>query len=164
MFLTSDQNRQPAGPGFTSGVALWAVAKMWGGEDVRILQFAATRRDLPRGAMVGLSTGGGHTLMQLESDGQTVRGAAVLSARQDNCAQWTLEPVSEIHLGATEAFDDESPLVSFARFTTAAGENISLPIGFTDRHSRGKRVYPTGPARSSKASREKSMANAEGPS
>jgi hypothetical protein len=155
MFLTCEQNRLPAGPAFTSEVALWAVAEMWGGDDVLILQFAATKRDLPRVAMVGLSTGGAHTLMQLESDGKIVRGAAVLSAKRKNCAQWTLEPVSEIHLGATEAFDDESPLVSFARFTTAAGENISLPIGFTDRHSRGKRVYPAAPARSSKAGRRK---------
>ncbi|MGF6933628.1 hypothetical protein OKW41_002767 [Paraburkholderia sp. UCT70] len=134
---------------------MWAVAEMWGGEDVLILQFAATKRGLPRIAMVGLSTGGANTVVRLESDGQIVRGAAVLSARQKNCAQWTLEPVSKIHLGATEAFDDQSPLVSFARFTTAAGENISLPIGFTDKPSRGRRIYPSPPARSPKADRLK---------
>jgi hypothetical protein len=163
MFLTCEQKRLPAGPAFNSEVALWAVAEMWGGEDVLILQFAATKRGLPRVAMVGLSTGGANTLMQLEADGQIVRGAAVLSARpQKDSAHWKLEPLSEIHLGATEAFDDQHPLVSFARFTTAAGEQISLPIGVADKHSRGRRIYPTGPARPRRTVRRTQAVNGAG--
>ncbi|MBN3754724.1 hypothetical protein G3N95_17380 [Paraburkholderia sp. Tr-20389] len=156
MFLTSDQNRLPTGQAFHPSVAMWAVAEMWGGGDVLILQFAATRRGLARVAMVEFSSAAAATLMQLESDGQIVRGAAVLSARsQKNSAQWKLEPLREIHLGATEAFDDQHPLVSFVRFTTAAGKQLSLPMGVADKHSRGRRIYPTNPARSPGTGRRK---------
>ncbi|MEM5434700.1 hypothetical protein [Paraburkholderia diazotrophica] len=138
------------------GVALWAVAEVAGCGDVLILQFAATKRDLPRVAMVEFASGAAATLMQLESDGQIVRGAAVLSAKPNKeSAQWSLEPLSEIHIGATAAFDDEHPLVSFARFTTAAGEEFSMPIGVAEKHSRGRRIYPSTPVRSPKAGRRK---------
>lgn len=148
MFLTCDQNRLPTGPGLTgAGAAVWAVAEMWGGGDILLVQFAATRRGLPRVAMVGLSSGATATLLQLESEGQVVRGAAVLSARPHRDAgQWTLEPLSEIHLGATRAFDDQRPLVSFARFTTAEGREFSLPIGVAEKYSRGRRLYRSRPA------------------
>jgi len=163
MFLTCDQNRLPVAAGLTGDVALWAVAEMWGGGDVLILQFAATKRGLPRVAMVELASSAAATLTQLDSDGQIVRGAAVLSAGpQRDAAQWKLEPLREIHLGATEAFDDQHPLVSFARFTTAAGKQFSLPIGVAARHSRGKRIYPATAARSPGTGRRKPAASSAG--
>lgn len=159
MFLTSDQNRLPGAAGLSGGVALWAVTEMLGGRDVLILQFAATKRDLPRVAMVELASGAGATLTQLDLDGQIVRGAAVLSATpHKDSAQWSLEPLSEIHIGATEAFDEQHPLVSFARFTTATGEQHSLPIGIADKPSRGKRIYPSTPARSKTGRRKRAEA------
>ncbi|MEM5341469.1 hypothetical protein [Paraburkholderia azotifigens] len=158
MFLTLDQNRLPAGPG---GIALWPLAEMCDGGDVLILQFAETRRGLARVLMLDFSSAAARTLVQLESDGQIVRGAAVLRARlHQDSAQWKLEKVSEIHLGATEALDGEHPLVSFARFTTAAGEQISLPVGVADKYSRGRRIYPSNPARSPGIGRRKPAANA----
>ncbi|MFM0439427.1 hypothetical protein PQQ84_23415 [Paraburkholderia strydomiana] len=165
MFLTSDQNRLPVLAGMSGGVALWAVTEMWGGGDVLILQFSATKRDLPRVAMVELASTAAATLTQLDLDGQILRGAAVLSVDpQKESAHWKLDPVNEIHLGATEAFDDQHPIVSFARFTTAGGEEFSLPIGVADKHSCGKRIFPSATTRSSKSSRRKSTVDGAGTS
>jgi hypothetical protein len=159
MFLISEQNLLPAWP----GVTLSAVAEMAGCGDVLILQFAAGKRDLPRVAMVEFASGAAKTLLQLAADGQTVRGAAVLSAKPDrDSAQWNLEPLSEIHIGATAAYDENHPLVAFAKFTTAGGEEFSMPIGIVEKHSPGKRIYPTTPARSSKAGRRKSTVDGAG--
>ncbi|NVH75946.1 hypothetical protein FSB08_26285 [Paraburkholderia sp. JPY432] len=58
-----------------------------------------------------------------------------------------VELLSEIPLGATQALDDQRPLVSFARLTEAAGRKFSLPIGIVEKYSRGKRIYRSGPAR-----------------
>ncbi|TCG03665.1 hypothetical protein BZM27_46665 [Paraburkholderia steynii] len=163
MFLTCEQNRLSVAAGLTGGAALWAVAEMCGGGDVLILQIAATKREYPRVAMVELASSAAATLTQLDLAGQIVRGAAVLSAGPlKDSAQWKLEPLSEIHLGATEAFDEEHSLVSFARLTTASGEQFSLPIGIAARHSRGKRIYPAGPARSRGTGRRKPAANSAG--
>jgi hypothetical protein len=160
MFLTCDQNRLPVVPGFGAGVALWAVAEMCGGGDVLILQVAATKRDFPRVTMVELASSAAATPTQLDLNGQIVRGAAVLSAGPlKDSAQWKLEPLSEIHLGATEAFDDQIPLVSFVRLTTASGEQFSLPIGIAAKRSRGKRIFPAGPVRSPGAGRQKPPVN-----
>jgi len=57
-----------------------------------------------------------------------------------------VELLSEVHFGATPALDDQRPLVSFARFTAAAGRKFSLPIGIVEKYSRGKRIYRSGPA------------------
>jgi hypothetical protein len=122
---------------------MWGIVEMWSGADVLILQFAATKRGLARVAMVDLSSGA-TTLEQLASEGAMVRGAAVLSAKpQNESGHWRLEPLSEIHLGATRAFDDEHPLVSFVHYTTVEGRQISLPIRVAAKHSRGKRIYGT---------------------
>ncbi|MGF6299411.1 hypothetical protein [Paraburkholderia sp. WC7.3d] len=159
MFLISEQNLLPAWP----GVTLSAVAEMAGCGDVLILQFAAGKRDLPRVAMVEFASGAAKTLLQLTADGQIVRGAAVLSAKpHKDSAQWSLQPLSEIHIGATAAYDEDHPLVSFARFTTAAGEEFSMPVGIAEKHSPGKRIYPSTPARSSKAGRRKTTVDVAG--
>jgi hypothetical protein len=152
MFLTSDQNRLPIGTALAgTGATMWAVVEMWSGADVLILQFAATKRGLPRVAMVDLSSGAA-TLEQLALEGAVVRGAAVLSAKpQHESGHWSLEPLSEIHLGATRAFDDKHPLVSFVNYTTDEGREISLPIRIAAKHSRGKRIYGTRPVTSAKA-------------
>jgi hypothetical protein len=161
MFLTSDRNRLPTVQAFNPGVAMWTVAEMCGVGDVLILQFAATKRGLARVVMLDFSSAAAKTLVQLDSCGQIVRGAAVLSAGlQQDSAEWKLEPVSEIHLGATGAFDEQHPLVSFVRFTTAAGEQISLPMGVAVKHSRGRRIYPTNPVRSSGTRRRNPAASA----
>ena len=154
MFLTSDQNRLPMGPELGgTGAELWGIVEMWSGADVLILQFAATKRALTRVAMVDLSSGA-VTLEKLTSDGHVVRGAAVLSAKpQHECAQWVLEPLSEIHLGATRAYDDKHPLVSFIRYTTIEGREFSMPIGIAEKHSRGKLIYGTRSVRSAKTAR-----------
>jgi|SRR5690349_8072985 len=161
MFLTCEQNRLPYPPMMGGdGLSMWGVVEMFGGSELLILQFSATSRGIPRVAMVNLSSGAAATLAQLDSDGQVVRGAAVLSAGpQQGSAQWTLEPLREIHLGATEAFDDQHELVSFARFTTAKGAHFSLPIGVADRHSNGKRIFPTGARRAPGARRRKPAAS-----
>ncbi|MFM0528917.1 hypothetical protein PQR11_28505 [Paraburkholderia strydomiana] len=140
-----------------------AVTEMTGCSDVLILQFAASKRDLPRVAMVEFASGAAKTLLQLAADGQIVRGAAVLSAKpHKDSSQWSLQPLSEIHIGATAAYDETHPLVSFARFTTAAGEEFSMPISVAEKHSAGKRIYPSTPARSSKAGRRKSTDDVAG--
>ncbi|BCF89094.1 hypothetical protein [Paraburkholderia largidicola] len=160
MFLTSDQNRLPMGSSLGGpGAALWAIVEMWSGADVLILQFAATKRALSRVAMVDLSSGA-VTLEKLTSDGHVVRGAAVLSAKpQHECGKWVLEPLSEIHLGETRAYDDKHPLVSFVRYTTIEGREFSMPIAIAERHSRGKLVYGTKPARPRKTAHSLATSN-----
>lgn len=86
--------------------------------------------------------------------------ALVAPIESQNVARDWLEPLSEIHLGATEALDDEHALVSFARFTAAAGEQISLPVGVADKYSRGRRIYPSNPGRSPGIRRQKPAAGA----
>jgi hypothetical protein len=163
MFLTSDQNRLPMGSSLGGpGAALWGIVEMWSGSDVLIVQFAATKRALTRVAMVDLSSAA-VTLEKLTSDGHIVRGAAVLSARpQDECGRWALEPLSEIHLGATRAYDDKHPLVSFVRCTTIEGREFSLPIAIAEKRSRGKLVYGTKPVRSAKNGRPLTTGNVAG--
>jgi len=163
MFLTSDQNRLPMGPALGGpGAALWGIVEMWSGADVLILQFAATKRALTRVAMVDLSSGA-VTLEKLTSDGHVVRGAAVLSTRpQHECVQWVLEPLREIHLGATRAYDDKHPLVSFVRYTTIEGREFSMPIAIAEKHSRGKRIYGAKPVRSAKTARPLATGNVAG--
>ncbi|CAD6514403.1 hypothetical protein ACFQ3P_04555 [Paraburkholderia sabiae] len=163
MFLSSEQNRLPAGAALAgTGAALWGIIEMWGGADVLILQFAATKRGLPRVAMVDLSSGA-VTLEKLASDGHVVRGAAVLSAKpQHECGQWSLEPLSEIHLGATRAFDDKHPLVSFVHYTTIEGREFSMPIAIAEKHSRGKLIYGTKSVRSVKTARPLTADNVAG--
>ncbi|MFM0330070.1 hypothetical protein [Paraburkholderia strydomiana] len=163
MFLTSDQNRLPVGSSLIGpDAAMWAIVEMWSGADVLILQFAATKRALTRVAMVDLSSGA-VTLEKLTSDGHVVRGAAVLSARpQHECAQWVLEPLSEIHLGATRAYDDKHPLVSFVRYTTIEGREFSMPIAIAEKHSRGKLIYGTKSGRSAKTARPLATGNVAG--
>ncbi|MEI6002269.1 hypothetical protein H3V53_35645 [Paraburkholderia bengalensis] len=144
------------------GAALWGIVEMWGGADVLILQFAATKRALTRVAMVDLSSAA-VTLEKLTADGHIVRGAAVLSAKpQHECGQWALEPLSEIHLGATRAYDDKHPLVSFVRCTTIEGREFSLPIAIAQKHSRGKLIYGTKPARAAKAASPLATRNVAG--
>ncbi|MFM0196837.1 hypothetical protein PQQ65_27415 [Paraburkholderia strydomiana] len=163
MFLTSDQNRLPMGPALGGpGATLWGIVEMWSGADVLILQFSATKRALTRVAMVDLSSGA-VTLEKLTSDGHVVRGAAVLSARpQHECAQWVLEPLREIHLGATRAYDDKHPLVSFVRYTTIEGREFSMPISIAEKHSRGKLIYGTKPVHSAKTARPLAAGNGAG--
>ncbi|CAN7397999.1 hypothetical protein [Paraburkholderia sp. SIMBA_054] len=163
MFLTSDQNRLPVGSSLVGpGAAMWAIVEMWSGADVLILQFAATKRAMTRVAMVELSSGAA-TLEKLASDGHVVRGAAVLSAKpQHESAQWSLEPLSEIHLGATRAFDDKHPLVSFVHYTTIEGREFSMPIGIAEKHSRGKLIYGTKSVRSAKTAHPLTTGNVAG--
>lgn len=154
MFATSEMNRLPSGATLgEGGFALWAVVEMWRGVDVLILQFAASKRGLPRVAMVELSSGA-VTLERLALDGQILRGAAVLSAKpQHESGQWRLELLREIHLGATRVFDEQHPLVSFARYTTVEGREISIPVAIAQKASRGKRIYQTKPAPPPKGAR-----------
>jgi hypothetical protein len=92
-----------------------------------------------------------------------VRGAAVLSARpQHESGQWVLEPLSEIRLGATRAYDDKHPLVSFVHCTTIEGREFSLPIAIAEKHSRGKLIYGTKPACSTKTARPLTTGNVAG--
>jgi hypothetical protein len=160
MFLTCDQNRLPTGPEFGDDMALWGVAELFGGAEMLIVQFAASKRACPRIAMVALSAGAGATLMQLDADGQKVLGAAVLSARpHKDSTQWRLEPLSEIHVGATKTFNGRHPLMSFARFTTFAGESFSLPIGFAEKSSHGRCVFRSEPVSAPKVTRRLSTDN-----
>ncbi|WP_321867138.1 hypothetical protein [Paraburkholderia tropica] len=77
-------------------------------------------------------------------DGVVLRGAAVLSTRMARAVdEWTLEPLGEIRVGATEYQADarETRLVTVTRFTTAAGRTLSVPYALATKPARGRRLW-----------------------
>lgn len=147
MFVASENNRLPSSavPFQPEGAGVWGVISQLVPRDVLILRVSPRRsRDMPTIVMMDL-TGSAPSLDQF-ADGDTVlRGAAVLSTRQaQEVEQWTLEPLSEIRVGATE-YDSSSGrdglLVTVTRFTTAAGRTFSVPYAVATRPARGTRLW-----------------------
>ncbi|MGF6759211.1 hypothetical protein [Paraburkholderia sp. GAS42] len=155
MFLTCEGNRLPVQSALAGeGSAVWAVTEMWSGGDALILQFTnAGKRGLPRTVMMDLLWGAA-SLDQFASGGQVLRGAAVLRVKARGVSdRWSLETVSEIRVGATEASKSEDGFVQVTQFTTSEGRQFSVPFALTDRSSRGKRIFRERSTRVSASSR-----------
>ncbi|WP_245641553.1 hypothetical protein [Paraburkholderia bannensis] len=88
-----------------------------------------------------LNSGAG-SLDQFEDGEATVRGAAVVSTRLSQPTdKWSLEPLSEIRIGATEFSEPDKKLFSVTQFTTAGGRKFSVPYAVATRPARGRRLW-----------------------
>jgi hypothetical protein len=145
MFVTSENNRLPLSevPFVPEGTGVWGVVSQLVPRDVLILRVSPRgSRGVPAIVMMDLQ-GSASSLDQFADGDAVLRGAAVLSTRRaGEVGQWTLEPLSEIRIGATEGgYDSDDLLVSVTRFTTEAGRRFSVPYAVATRASRGKRVW-----------------------
>ncbi|WP_244314851.1 hypothetical protein [Paraburkholderia unamae] len=87
-------------------------------------------------------TSGAGSLDQFVDGDTAVRGAAVVNTRLSRPVdQWSLEPLSEIRIGATEFSERDNKLFSVTQFTTTAGRKFSVPYGIASRPARGRRVW-----------------------
>ncbi|WP_224101004.1 hypothetical protein [Paraburkholderia caribensis] len=113
------------------------------------------------GLYVELEQTGFRAVDELRSIDTELVDPRIATFESQNVAGDWLEPLSGIHLSATEASYDRHPLVSFARFTTAADEQrSSLPIDIAGKRSLGRRIYAINQARSPGARRRKPAASA----
>ncbi|CAB3776253.1 hypothetical protein LMG28614_00177 [Paraburkholderia ultramafica] len=145
MFVTSENNRLPASevPFVPEGSGVWGVILQLVPRDVLILRVSSRgSRGVPTIVMMDLK-GSAPSLDQFADGDNVLRGAAVLSTRQAReVGQWTLEPLSEIRIGATEGgYDGDDLLVSVTQFTTEAGRRFSVPYAVATRPARGKRLW-----------------------
>lgn len=147
MFLASESNRVPAWSvpfGAPPGANVCAVIEQLLPRDVLILRVSRARsRAIPTIVMLDL-TATAPSLEQFVGGDVVLRDAAVLSTRQAReTDQWTLDPLSEIRVGATEYEDSRQGerLVTVTRFTTAAGRTFSVPYALAMRPARGRRLW-----------------------
>jgi hypothetical protein len=147
MFVTTEKNRVPpyALPfGEPEGATAWTAIEQLMPRDVLILRVSPPRsRVVPTILMLDLSATAPH-LEQFVGRDAVLRGAAVLSTRQGReVGQWTLEPLSEIRVGATEAeqYSQGERLVTVTRFTTVAGRTFSVPYALATGPARGARLW-----------------------
>lgn len=147
MFVASESNRVPAWLvpfGTPPGASVCTAIEQLIPRDVLILRVSRARsRAIPTILMLDL-TATARSLEQFVGGNVVLRGAAVLSTRQAReFDQWTLDPLSEIRVGATE-YEDSSQgerLVTVTRFTTAAGRTFSVPYALAMRPARGRRLW-----------------------
>lgn len=146
MFVTCEINRVPALNlpfGGLPGRGVWSAVQQLLPRDVLILRVSRARsRGVPTIVMLDLR----ETAPSLDQfvDGVVLRGAAVLSTRMARAVdEWTLEPLGEIRVGATEYQADarETRLVTVTRFTTAAGRTLSVPYALATKPARGRRLW-----------------------
>jgi hypothetical protein len=145
MFVTSDKNRLPAWTppfGELPGTGVWLAMEQLIPRDVLILRVSKARsRAIPTIVMLDL-TETAPLLEHFVGADVVVRGAAVLSTRQAReVDQWTLDPLSEIRVGATEYSVRDKQLVTVTRFTTTAGHTFSVPYDLATRPARGTRLW-----------------------
>ncbi|MGF6507087.1 hypothetical protein OKW26_002890 [Paraburkholderia sp. 32] len=157
MFVTSEINRVPPSNvpfGGLPGRGVWSAVQQLLPRDVLILRVSRARsRAVPTIVMLDLPATAA-TLEQFVGGDVVLRDAAVLStrrAREDE--QWTLEPLCEIRVGATE-YEHRGTgkqLLTVTRFTTAAGRTLSVPYALATQPARGRRLWrakaPAAPAR-----------------
>jgi hypothetical protein len=144
MFVTNEENRlpMPVIAGGHEGTAVWGVVSQMMASDVLILRMSRRgSRGAPAIVMLDLNRSA-PALDQFDSGDAVLRGAAVLSTQHgQEVGKWTLEPLSEIRIRATENGYDDGPMFTATQFTTAAGRKFSVPYAVATRASRGKRLW-----------------------
>lgn len=147
MFVTSEINRVPRFNVPFGGLLdkeVWSAVQQLIPRDVLILRVSQARsRAVPTIVMLDLPATAA-TLEKFVGGDVVLRDAAVLSTRQAReVDQWTLDPLTEIRVGATE-YEDGSvgkQLLAVTRFTTAAGRTFSVPYAVVLKHARGRRLW-----------------------
>ena len=156
MFVTCESNRVPALNvpfGGLPGRGVWSAVQQLLPRDVLILRVSRPRsRAVPTIVMLDLRETA-PTLEQFVEGAVVVRDAAILSTRMAlEVEKWTLEPLGEIRVGATETeqYSKGERLVTVTRFTTAAGRTLSVPYALAAKPARGRRLWgaraPAAPA------------------
>jgi hypothetical protein len=151
MFVIQAENILPL-QSAAAGADVCAVAEQCTPGDLLVLRVARTgAREIPSVIWMDLTTGAG-SLDQFLDGEATVRGAAVVSTRLSRPAEeWSLEPLSEIRIGATEFSERDGKLLSVTQFTTSVGRVFSVPYAVATHPARGRRVWrakaPAAPAR-----------------
>ncbi len=146
MFVTSDKNRltawAPPLDDERAGLGVWLAMEQLLPRDVLILRVSRARsRAIPTIVMLDL-TEAAPSLEQFINGDIVVRGAAVFSTRQAReVDQWTLDPLREIRVGATEYSERDQQLVAVTRFTTTAGHTFSVQYDLATRPARGTRLW-----------------------
>ncbi|MGF6367707.1 hypothetical protein OKW40_000457 [Paraburkholderia sp. RAU6.4a] len=146
MFVTSEKNRLPSSavPFEPEGAGVWGVISQLIPRDVLILRVSPRgSRAVPTIVMMDLS-GSAPSLDQFAGGDVVLRDAAVLSTKlAREVDQWTLEPLSEIRVRATEPeqYSQGERLVTVTRFTTSAGRTFSVPYALATRPARGRRLW-----------------------
>ncbi|MGF6851554.1 hypothetical protein [Paraburkholderia sp. CI3] len=146
MFVTSEKNRLPSSavPFEPEGAGVWGVIAQLMPRDVLILRVSPRgSRAVPTIVMMDL-TGSAQSLDQFAGGDVVLRDAAVLSTKlAREVDQWTLEPLSEIRVRATEPeqYSQGERLVTVTRFTTSAGRTFSVPYALATRPARGRRLW-----------------------
>lgn len=145
MFLALELNRLHPSKipfGEIQGASAWSVIEQLIPRDVLILRMSAPRsRAVPTIVMMDL-TATAPSLGQFANDGSVLRGAAILSTRHAGEAeQWTLDPLSEIRVGATEYCELTKQLVTVTQFITSQGRKLTVPYALATRSARGRRLW-----------------------
>ncbi|MGF6852949.1 hypothetical protein [Paraburkholderia sp. CI3] len=152
MFVTSEKNRLPSSavPFEPGGAGVWGVISQLMPRDVLILRVSPRgSRAVPTIVMMDL-TGSAQSLDQFAGGDVVLRDAAVLSTKlAREVDQWTLEPLSETRVRATEPeqYSRGERLVTVTRFTTATGRTFSVPYALATRPARGRRLWRAKAAR-----------------
>lgn len=125
-----------------SGAGVWAVMEQWMPGDLLVLRVAEKgSRAVPRVVWMGL-TRGAASLDQFLGGPSVLRGAAVVSTSGvHRVADWHLDPLCEIRIGASEYSESRERLLTVTQFTTTAGRKFSVPHGVATRYQRGRRVW-----------------------
>ena len=147
MFVTSEINRVPRSEvpfGGLPGKGVWSSVQQLIPRDVLILRVSQARsRAVPTIVMLDLPATAA-TLEQFVRGDVVLRGAAVLSTQlAHEVERWTLDPVSEIRVGATEYEHGGGggQLLTVTRFTTSAGRTFSVPYALATQPARGRRLW-----------------------
>lgn len=149
MFLALELNRLPPSKmpfGAVPGAGAWSVIEQLLPRDVLILRISAVgSRAIPTIMMMDLNATA-PSLRQFERDGSVLRGAAILSTRRaQEVEQWTLDPLSEIRVEATEYCEQTQQFVVVTQFTTSDGHQFSVPYGKATAPARGRRLWRAKP-------------------
>lgn len=152
MFVTSEINRVPRSDvpfGGLPGRGVWSAIEQLLPRDVLILRVSQARsRAVPSIVMLDLPATAS-TLEQFVRGDVVLRDAAVLSTKlAREVDQWTLDPLCEIRMGATEyEYGGEGKqLLTVTRFTTAAGRTFSVPYALATKPARGRRLWRAKPS------------------
>ena len=145
MFLALELNRLPPGKipfGELPDAGVWTVIEQVLPRDILILRVSSPRsRAVPTIVMVDLAATAS-SLSQIATDGSVLRGAAILSTQQAREAEhWTLDPLIEIRVDATEYCEHSKRLLKVTQFTMANGRRRSIPYELATRATRGRRLW-----------------------
>ncbi|WP_071335131.1 hypothetical protein [Burkholderia contaminans] len=145
MFLALELNRlHPSRMPFgeVPGAGAWSVIEQLLPRDVLILRVSPARSKVVPTIVLMDLTATASSLDQLANSRSVLRGAAILSTQRAQAVeQWTLDPLSEIRIGATEYCQQTEKLLKVTQFTTSEGRKFSVPYALASRAARGRRLW-----------------------